>query len=389
MRPQLARYEVPDAGCAHLYLVVQPSGKRGFCVRYRFQRKPKKLVLQSGVSLAGARKLCADAMLQVAQGIDPSEARKADRDRTAIAAGNTLRAIAETYMRIEGPRLRSRRDRQSILDRQVYPSRLANRPIAEIERDEVVQLLDKIADTSGPRASDMVLAVLARIFHWHETRTSRFRSPLIKGMARLRPAERMRQRLLSDDEIRRIWHACEGMGIYGQYVRFLFLSCARRNEASEMLWRELDGNIWMLPSSRHKQKTDCVRPLSADAMAILNGLPRIVGAKHVFTSDGVRAIRGDGRRKRQLDELSGVTGWVLHDTRRVCRSLLARARVPSDVAEMCLGHKPPGLVRRAYDLHDYKKEVGEALEALAGQIELILNPAPNVTQLPEKRRRRG
>jgi integrase len=381
LRPGPTRREIPDPGARGLYLVLQPSGTRGFCVRYRHGGRPRKLTLQPGVSLAGARKLCADAMLQVAQGIDPGEAR----DRAASTAANTLKAIAETYMKIEGPRLRSRRDRQSILERLIYP-KLGHRSIGEIERDEIVVVLDKIADTSGPRMSDMALAVLSRIFNWHETRTSRFRSPLARGMARLRPMERMRQRLLSDDEIRRIWHACEAMGIFGQYVRFLLLSAARRTEASAMEWAELADGVWTLPSQRHKAKTDCIRPLSADALAILNRLPRIVGSKYIFTADGRRALRADAKRKRKLDELSGVSNWVFHDTRRVARSLLARARVPSDVAEMCLGHSPPGLVRQTYDLHSYSSEMSEAFEALAVQLRAIISaPTTTVTKLAARR----
>jgi hypothetical protein len=50
--------------------------------------------------------------------------------------------------------------------------------------------------------------------------------------------------------------------------------------------------------------------------------------------------------------------------------------VSSDVAEQCLGHVLPGLVRQTYDHHDYLQEKAEAFEALAAQIEQIVKGEP-------------
>jgi Arm domain-containing DNA-binding protein/integrase-like protein len=144
MKAAPERREIPDPGASNLYLVIQPSGRKGYAVRYRFAGKPRKFTLPPGIGLAAARVFAADAMLEVAQGRDPGEARKTEQDRAAAAAENTLRAVAENYMRQESGRLRSRKDRQSILDRLVYP-KLGDKPIGEIERDEIVTLLDKIA----------------------------------------------------------------------------------------------------------------------------------------------------------------------------------------------------------------------------------------------------
>jgi integrase len=72
-----------------------------------------------------------------------------------------------------------------------------------------------------------------------------------------------------------------------------------------------------------------------------------------------------------------VKGWRFHDLRRTARSLMSRAGVPSDHAERCLGHVMPG-VRGTYDRHEYYEEKRHAFEALAGLIERIINPQPNV-----------
>jgi hypothetical protein len=54
------RREIPDPGARGLYVIVQVSGKKSFAVRYRHNGTPRKLTLQSGVSLAAARKLAAE-----------------------------------------------------------------------------------------------------------------------------------------------------------------------------------------------------------------------------------------------------------------------------------------------------------------------------------------
>src|SRR5262249_39052205 len=116
-----------------------------------------------------------------------------------------------------------------------------------------------------------------------------------------------------------------------------------------------------------------LRPLSPAALAIIDKLPRIGRRGLVFTSNGRAPIGNLSAWKRLLDEASGVTGWVLHDLRRTARSLMGRARVLSDHAEMCLGHVLPG-VRGVYDRHEYHAEKKAAYEALAGLIERIVNP---------------
>ena len=73
--------------------------------------------------------------------------------------------------------------------------------------------------------------------------------------------------------------------------------------------------------------------------------------------------------------------WRLHDLRRTARSLMSRAGVFSDIAEMVLGHKLTG-VRGVYDRHSYASEKRNALEMLARLIGININPPKgNVVQI--------
>src|SRR6478752_5828850 len=75
------RREIPDAGKPGLFLVVQPSGKKSWAVRYRRRGdgKPRKLTLDGFVSLASAHKLAQAALDKVAEGGDPASEKQAAR----------------------------------------------------------------------------------------------------------------------------------------------------------------------------------------------------------------------------------------------------------------------------------------------------------------------
>ena len=72
--------------------------------------------------------------------------------------------------------------------------------------------------------------------------------------------------------------------------------------------------------------------------------------------------------------------WTPHDLRRTARTLMSRAGVSADHAERCLGHVLPG-IRGTYDLHEYATEKRQAFEALAAQVDRIVNPRENVVPL--------
>ena len=136
--------------------------------------------------------------------------------------------------------------------------------IDAIRRTDIVRLLDRIEDEHGPVMADKTLALLSKVFSWHASRSDEFRSPIVRGMRRSKPKERARERILTDDEIRLVWH--KASGTFGSLLRFILLTSARRSEVAEMTWGEIDGAVWTLPALRNKTKVDLVRPLSRMAL---------------------------------------------------------------------------------------------------------------------------
>jgi integrase len=307
---------------------------------------------------------------------NPSQEKKDAKAAAEVAAGNTMRAVAESYLRYEEAkpadrRLRTIGQRRSTLERLVYPTKLAGQPIGAIKRGQIVVLLDDVESKRGPRMADEVLATLRRIFDWFAVRHEDFSSPVIKNMTCTKPKERQRSRVLSDAELCKVWRVADGMGPFGSFVQFLLLTCTRRTEAAHARWSEISGDDWTIPSARYKSKHDHTIPLSGAARALLAKQPKFPQCDFIFTSDGQRPV-AYSHGKRRLDELSGVVGWRLHDTRRTSRSLLSRAGISADVGERCLGHALDGL-RAVYDKHTFHPEMAHAFEALAALIKRIAN----------------
>jgi integrase len=355
--------------------MVTKAGHRSFVYQYRAGHRSRRMTFPVALGLDRARNEAKKALGGVAAGRDPLQEKR----KIEAQAQNTLHSICEEYLRREGKRLRGRDQIEATLKRLVYP-KLGARQIDSIQRSEIVRLLDKIEDEHGAGMADNTLAQIRRVLNWHAARTDNFRSPIVRGMARTKPKERARDRILDDDELRAVWKAAEAStGAFGSLVRFILLTVTRRSEAARMADTELSGEDWIIPGARYKTKLDHVVPLSAAARKVLASIQRIDGVPYIFTT-GDRPISGFSKFKEAFDKECGVTGWTLHDLRRTGRSLMSRAGVDSNHAERCLGHVIGG-VRGTYDRHAYHAEKKQAFEALASQIDRIINPTPNVVPM--------
>jgi integrase len=372
-------------------LMVTANGHRSYVVQYRATGRSRRMHLKRGFTLRSARKEAKAILGAVAKGGDPlTERRKATR-----AESDTLRAIVEEYLARDGSQLRSIGERRAALERHVLP-KLGSRQIGSITRNDIVRLLDGIADRSGVPMADHVLAYLRRVMTWHASRSDDFRSPIVRGMARTRPSQRRRQRVLSDDEIRAVWRAAEAsQSAFGYLVQFLLLTATRRAEAAAMRRNEVVGSDWIIPQERYKTGLELVVPLSPKAQSVLSIVPKIGKGSFVFTTDGKRPIGGFSKFKRAFDvkvlaelrtenRVAELPRWTLHDLRRTARSLMSRAGVPSDHAERCLGHVLSG-VRGTYDRHEYLIEKRRGFEGLATLVGHIVSPADNVIALSDSK----
>ena len=377
--PGANRTIVWDTSLPSFGLVVTAAGHRSYVVQYRANGRSRRMAIKATLGLGEARKEARAILGKVAKDRDPL----AERRKAEASADNTLQSVTEKYFQREGKKLRRVKERQRTLARLVLP-RLGAKQIEDVRRSDIVSLLDRIEDENGAAMADHTLAYLRIILNWHAGRSDDYRSPIVRGMTRLKAAEQARDRILDDDEIRKIWRATGEMkNAFGPLVRFLLLTATRRDEAARIRRSEINGE-WVIPGARFKSKRDHIAPLSKAAKAVIASVPVIGDGDFVFTHDGKRPIAGFSKFKTALDKASGVKEWRLHDLRRTARSLLSRAGINSDIAERCLGHTIRG-VRGVYDRHAYLEEKRHAFEALAAQIERILHPKKNVIELRDKR----
>src|SRR6266851_9797454 len=88
-------------------------------------------------------------------------------------------------------------------------------------------------------------------------------------------------------------------------------------------------------------------------------------------SKAKRALNAEIAANRKKSGQDDMPRWTLHDLRRTGRSLISRAKVPSDHAERVLGHVIGG-VRETYDRYEYLDEKRDALARLSALVKEIV-----------------
>jgi integrase len=246
-----------------------------------------------------------------------------------------------------------------------------------------------VVDGGAPIAANRVLAAVRKFFNWCVARDILAASPC----AGVKPptAERSRDRVLTDDELRLVWAAAEKLGgTFGPLVKLLALTGQRRDEVARIKFEEInfDARLWTLPPARTKNNQPHEVPLSKPALAVLQRLPRTVESPFVLTTNGgASPASGYSKNKRRLDALlpADMPSWRLHDLRRTAASGMARLGINLPVIEKVLNHASgsfAGIVG-VYQRHSFADEKRHALEAWGNFVEALVEgkPASKVLRL--------
>ncbi|GGG62883.1 integrase [Salipiger pallidus] len=377
------RREIPDPALSGLYVVVQPSGAKSWALRYRFAGRPRKLTLGRWpiLGLAAARAAATEALEELEAGRDPSAAKQAAKAKT-LEAQLSDRDKVKTLFRLYSDRylanLKSGATPRRELERHVV-SRWGDRDIHDIAKRDVIDLLDEIADTGRVVSANRLRTYLSGFMNWCVARDVIDLSPVtgVKAIAK----EISRDRVLSDDEIRWLWQACDDIGQpWGPLAKILLLTGQRLREVAEMTNTEISGDAWHLPASRTKNGKAHGVPISSEVHGVLASVARVPSAPgYLFTTTGTSPVSGYTKGHARLIErmaaiATGEAGepfeiprWTFHDLRRTAATGMARLGVPVRVTEAVLNHTSGtggGLVG-IYQRHDYGEEKRRALEAWA------------------------
>jgi integrase len=399
--PAHGRVEYFDAAFPGLALRITDNGGKSWSIFYRVNGRLRRFTIgrYPAIKPAQARSEATAALERVREGIDPAEEKRARRDLRTPET-DTFDAVAHDYLERhvrknnrESTFLEAKRD----IERNVLP-KWRDRPIASISRRDVLDLIDGIVARGADVQANRTIARLRALFNWAIENDRVAASPVAR--MKLPTQERARDRVLSDDELRWLWQACEDIGWpFGPLAKLLVLTAQRRDEVAGMTWAEVDfvKRVWTIP--RHKAKNDRVHEvqLSDYAIDLLRALPRI-GDGLVFTTTGETAVSGFSRSKRRLDaamlkakrvelgarKSDAIPGWTLHDLRRTAATGMARLNFPPHVVDKILNHVSGTIrgVAAIYNRFAYLDERRAALDAWGNYHAGLLQPrTANVVNL--------
>jgi integrase len=360
------RLEVPAPNKPSLYLVIQPTGARSWCVRYRFSGKPRKLTLGSfpKVSLAMAYDATDKAASALAHGIDPAAAaaKRAGDDGDTSVAAHVVKYRERHVVKL-------RKGTQGYVNRELdrMLTKWPGRSLASIRKEDINTLIADAA-ARGSSAENTSWAVIKGFFSWCEEQLTDYTSPA-RTIGRPNKATE-RDRVLTDDELRAIWNACPDNAA-GRLCKTLMLTGARRDEMASLLRTEIKADAIVLAKERTKTNERheiALTPLMRSVLAETKG-----NGKYALTGTDYPVSKSS--RIKEAIETPDLAEWHFHDLRRTFATGLARKpfSVPLPVIEKALNHKMQG-VMKVYQRHDFLEERCEALLAWSAHIEKLVTP---------------
>jgi integrase len=398
---------------------VLPSGTIQFVVRYRWKGKNRRHKLgtySDKFTIAKARSAARAVIVQVEAGEDPAGERQAQR-QTPI---DTVDALVEAYLeKYAKPRKRSAAEDERVLRVDVLP-RWKGRAVQSLTRRDVRDVLDRIVERGAPYAANRTFEVVRRMLNWAVEQDWIDASPA--SHVKKPSKEYARDRVLTDDEIRKLWRCLSHFRATAQkrapgrkhapsdpddpfcplsprlaaVQKVRLLTAQRGGEVLRMKWAdvELDAKRWTIPAEDSKNGKPHVVPLTDTVIAIITAQPRRAakdedkGSVYVFGGGGEKDLLPTHRIARAGADLAEALGIEMrsHDLRRTAATIMVRAGVPREHVSRVLNHTPPGPVAtRVYDRHSYDPEKRVALETLDRVIDGILTKKPSATVVPMRR----
>jgi integrase len=387
IKPKAEYFEEVD-GTSGLRLAIFPSGKKSWIARYRRPDSGKTAKLTIGkypeISLSTARIRVSEARDAVSNGIDPGENKKrakisADEAEAARRADTIELHVKQHLERTRGEvgkrHLSEGHWRQACLALECHAvAAWRGRPVSEILRRDVRELVEQVAAARGPIAGNRAFEHIRKFFNELVEREIVARSPCV-GLKRL-AKEQARERTLTEAEIKSLMAALDAIrGPTAAAIKLMLLTGQRRSEVAGMTWGEIIDGDWQLPGNRTKNRKSHTVPLSRQALAVIEQQPRIDGCNFIFTTTSSMPVVNFTRIKRQIDAIMKPEApWVIHDLRRTVASGMAGLGVTLPTIEKTLNHASGTFrgVLAVYQRHDFRNEKRDALARWGDHIERIV-----------------
>ncbi len=345
---------------AGLYLELASSGGKWWRFKYRHAGKEKLLSLGVyplvGLAEARCRRDAARALL--AQGLDPSAERKAERHAERTAALNTVEAVTMAWLahREEAWAERTRDRIAASLQTHVFP-RIGKRPIAEVSAAEIRDTV-KAVDAGGAReTAGRVFQRLQAVFRYAVQHDLCSQDPTyaLKPAEILTPQTVRHRAALSERDVPAFLcklDAYDGDPSTRNALELLMLTATRPVETRGATWNEFDESkaLWRIPAERMKMKTEHLVPLSKQALAVLKRARALASEGLVFPSPYYPSKPlSDGTLNSALARLGYKGRATAHGFRSLFSTSANEAGWSSDAIERQLAHEERDEVRGAYN----------------------------------------
>lgn len=382
-KPTEKPYKLADGG--GLYLLVNSAG-RYFRWDYRFGGKRKTLALGAypDVSLARAREKHVEARRQLAEGIDPSALRKADKARAVACAANSFEAVARSWFtKAYADKADTTRTKTlTRLEQDVFPW-IGSRPVSEVVALDVLDVIRRIEQRGALDIARRVFNYISRTLRYADSHgmVDRDVSASIDLSLVLTQREtRHHAAITSPQAVGGLMRAIDGFT--GGFVtlcalKLSALTFVRPGELRHAEWEEidLDGATWSIPGSKMKMDNAHIVPLSTQAVAILRELQKLTGrGRYVFPSE-----RG-GSRPMSENTVNGALRrlgftreeMTAHGFRAVARTLLdEELGFRPDFIEHQLAHAVRDPNGRAYNRTAHLGERRKMMQAWADYLDKL------------------
>lgn len=342
-----------------LSLLVEPNGSKGWRFRYRFAGKPKMISLgvYGQVTLAEARKKRDEAKKQLAENINPSDARKLEKIALRYATENTFYAVA---MEWHSSKCSTWSDGYAseilrCFDNDIFPY-IGKRPIDQIAPLELLAVLQKIEKRGALEQANKIRRRCGEVFRY----------AVITGRVKYNPApdlagamnkpETKHFPFLREDEIPDFVKALnnyQGSKITKYATQLLMLTGVRTVELRLAEWSEFDFDnaIWEIPKERMKKRRPHLVPLSPQVIAILNELKVITGYYPLLFPgrNDVRKPISEASINKVIEKIGYKGRLTGHGFRHMMSTILHEKGFDSAWIELQLAHVDKNSIRGIYN----------------------------------------
>ena len=385
-------------GSDYLYLQVRGPKWRSWIFRYTLGGRTRYLGLGSArkgkVTLADARRRAGDYARSVANGIDPIEAKRGEKQRRELdeAKRVTFREAADRYIAAHRDTWRSEKHRNqwdATLATYVFPV-FGDLPVQTINVGLVLKVIEPIW-SAKPETANRTRGRIETVLDWAKARGYR------DGENPARWRGHLSNLLPKRSKVRAVVHhpalpyvetgafmaelRTRG-GIAASALEYLILTATRTGEALGTRWSEIDlkQRVWTIPASRMKATREHRIPLSGPAAALLERMQLIKQGDLVFPG---------ARSGQSLSNMAmivvlrrmGRAELTVHGFRSTFRDWAAEGTgFERDVIETALAHSVGSKVETAYrrgDLFDKRRRLMDAWAEYCDRL-----PAADSTVIP-------